>query len=252
MFSNAVFTIRQIRNASEDVFTGEISYLLRGKPQRTTVTGTRTKSGWFLLKSDDPKSEECFITLDGEQIDGLPPSKKQGVIVGGVSADEVLIDEKTKKIKTDKSQGASGAFRMLETSPNTWSLEIPEGKKFRLRPSPKPSLPLAGNRSSTTLSESTSSSESQSQSPSKVDSSSKPSQASEPINRITEVPLISSSSTQEELRYALYIAVDKKNWSSAIEIVDRMLKNAPPREAKELQEYRTQLKKRSSESSANP
>ncbi|WP_073069742.1 S1 family peptidase [Phormidesmis priestleyi] len=238
-----VFTITQ----TKDSFKGEISYLLRGNQKRTLVEGNRTKSGWFSMKSVEPQLDECFITFDGEQIQGLPFSRKQGEIVGGVSADEVLIDEKTKKIKTDKSQGASGAFRMLETSPNIWALEIPEGKEFRLRPSTQPSSvssPVPSRRSSPTP-----------QSPSVPEAGQEP-EGNSGSNRVPTVPPAPDppieSIPDQELRDALNVAVNNKNWSRAIALVDRLLKNASPKEAKDLQEYRVVLEKRLVESFNNP
>ncbi|NJO50011.1 MAG: hypothetical protein HC840_11860 [Leptolyngbyaceae cyanobacterium RM2_2_4] len=115
-----------------DNFSGEISYLLRGKRSISLVSGTLERSGWLLLRSTNSRPSECFLTFDGEEI-------KQGeIIIGGVAADELLVDEKTKEIRTDKSQRGSGVFRMLQTSPGIWTLEIPEGGDFELQP---PSIP---------------------------------------------------------------------------------------------------------------
>jgi hypothetical protein len=236
------FIITQTQGASGDTFSGEISYLLRGKPRKTLVSGTLTESGWFSLKSIDPKPDECFITLDGEQIRGLPPSQEQGEIVGGASADEVLLNEETKKIKIDKSQGASGAFRMLEQSPGTWVLEIPSEEEFRLKPSPKPSSGPnsdAPPQSPVTV-----------QAEPETESNSESNQI-QAVSPITTLPPIASIPAQD-LRVALNIAVNNEDWGSAIEIVDRMLENASPQEVKNLQEYRVVLQNRLAESSTNP
>jgi hypothetical protein len=223
-------------------FTGTITYILNKKPVKpikTAITGTLTDSGWLSMKSTkNPPTGECFLTFDGERI-------RAGQIIGGASADEVLVDKKTNKVKTDKSQGASGAFQMIETSPGTWILEIRSGKEFRLKPSPKPSSvpsPTASPKSSSTPQSSVTPKTEQ-----KPEGNSGSNQT-QPVSPTTKLPPIASIPAQD-LRGALNIAVNNKDWSSAIEIVDRMLENASPKEAEDLRKYRLELQKRLAESS---
>jgi len=223
-------------------FTGTITYILNKKPVKpitTAIAGTLTDSGWVSMKSTkNPPTGECFLTFDGELI-------RAGQIIGGASADEVLVDKKTNKVKTDKSQGASGAFQMIETSPGTWILEIRSGKEFRLKPSPKPSpvpSPTVPPQSFPTP-----------KSPATPKTRQKPegdsgSNQTQPVSPTTKLPPIASIPVQD-LRGALNIAVNNKDWSSAIEIVDRMLENASPKEAEDLRKYRLELQKRLAESS---
>lgn len=107
---------------SGNSFRGDIPYLLNGEQKFASVSGGLVEdSGWFSMNSVNPEPDTCFITFDGEQ---LP----DGSIVGGVSADEVLTDGQV--IKTDKSEEASGIFKMISPTPrqrqtNTWTLIIP-------------------------------------------------------------------------------------------------------------------------------
>ncbi|PSB16846.1 tetratricopeptide repeat protein [Phormidesmis priestleyi ULC007] len=225
----------------------EISYQLNGKPAKATLLGTlNTRSGWFYMETQNPTPGSCFIRLDGEKM-------SDGLIVGGASADEVLLDGKRSKIKTDKTSGATGTFRMTLSAQgaNIWTLKIPKaGNEVNLeqlpqwmlksgQKNPPKNLPPGNNRNPNGNTNSN---------PSELV---KPTPQVEPLKRITELPPISSIPNQEELRFALKIATDKKDWSSAIEIVDRMIKNASPTDVKQLQEYKAELQKRLSESSSS-